>query len=303
MCTVIKDAGDDPDVTHGAEIGARVRLEPRTPGAGGGLQICGGVGVGRITLPGLEIPPGQAAINPGPRRMIDQAVSDVLGADRERFRVWVEIFVPHGEAIATRTLNARLGILGGISILGTTGRVRPMSHEAYTATIAAAMHVARAEGLRRLVLTTGRRSERFAQALWPAASPRAFVQIGDYFGFSLETAASLDMGAVNLAVFFGKAVKMAQDIAQTHARATPMALSALAEWTRTATGDADLARAVGGANTARQALDRIMPRHRAVVDVVGRRVIAAARRMAAKKLAVGAVIFDFNGLPIFQETA
>ncbi len=140
-CTAIKDAGDDPDVTHGAEIGARVRLDDPA-GCGGGrpeIIISGGDGVGRITKPGLELPPGEPAINPGPRRMIAQAVGEALSAHAAARTVAVEIFVPRGVEIARKTLNARLGIVGGISILGTTGVVRPMSHDAFTATIAAGL--------------------------------------------------------------------------------------------------------------------------------------------------------------------
>jgi cobalt-precorrin-5B (C1)-methyltransferase len=302
VCTVIKDGGDDPDATHGAEIGARVTLVAADCQQGPELVLDGGIGVGRVTLPGLEIPPGQAAINPGPRRMIEAALTDILGPERPWWRVQVEIFVPRGEQIARRTLNARLGILGGISILGTTGIVRPMSHEAYTATIRAAMRVARAEPVQALVLTTGRRSERFAQALWPQRSPRAFVQIGDYFGFAMQTAAALGLSSATLAVFFGKGLKMAQGLAHTHTATAPMTLADLGRWIRQDGGDSDLARAVAQAHTARQALERIMERSPRAVDVVGRRLVAAARRLGQGELRVGAVIFDFQGRPVFQET-
>ncbi len=303
VCTVIKDAGDDPDATHGAEIGARVILEACGLTADPGLEIRGGTGVGRVTLPGLEIVPGQAAINPGPRRMIQAAVADILAGERGRWHVQVEIFVPRGEEIARHTLNARLGIVDGISILGTTGIVRPMSHEAYTATIRAAMQVARAGGVDDLILTTGRRSERFAQELWPQRSPQSFVQIGDFFGFAIQTAAELGVRSAVLAVFFGKAVKMAQGLAHTHARSAPMTLAALGAWIREDTGDEALAQEVEEANTARQALARIMVRDPEAVRSVGRRMIEAGRRLGLDKVVVGAVIFDFEGRPIFKEAA
>ena len=303
VCTVIKNAGDDPDATDRAEIGARVELADAGPDEAGRIEIQGGTGVGRITLPGLEIPPGQPAINPGPRRMIRQAVAEVLDDGGRGHHVRVEVFVPEGEALAGRTLNARLGIVGGISILGTTGIVRPMSHEAYTATIRAAMSVARAEGLGRLALTTGRRSERHAQSLWPSRSERAFIQIGDFFGFSIETAVAKGIEAVDLAVFFGKAVKMAQGVAHTHASAAPMTLTALAGWTLEVTGDRQLAAAVGTANTARHAFDLIMPARGQVATRVGRLMIDAARRMSGGRLRVGGVLFDYQGGVIFQEDA
>ncbi|WP_054699385.1 cobalt-precorrin-5B (C(1))-methyltransferase CbiD [Desulfosarcina cetonica] len=140
-CTVIKDAGDDPDTTHGAEIGARVRLE--APTGSPAIRITGGVGVGRVTLPGLEIEPGQPAITPGPRTMIINSVQEVTASHPTNRDVHVEVFVPEGERLARKTLNARLGVIGGISILGTTGIVRPMSHDAYVATIEKAMDVAK----------------------------------------------------------------------------------------------------------------------------------------------------------------
>jgi cobalt-precorrin-5B (C1)-methyltransferase len=174
QATVIKDAGDDPDVTHRAAIVATVALE-----AGEGLRLTGGVGVGVVTRPGLALAVGEPAINPVPRAMIAQAVGE---AWREAGRagapaVNVEVSVPEGERLAKRTLNPRLGIVGGISILGTTGLVKPFSHEAYTATIESALAVAKAAGLAEVVLTTGRRSEKRAQALRPDLPEQAFVQI------------------------------------------------------------------------------------------------------------------------------
>ena len=288
-CTVVKDAGDDPDVTHGAEIGARVRLR-----AGSGLHIAGGPGVGRVTKPGLDVPPGEPAITPGPRRMIAAAVAEALSDSGRTHAVEVELFVPEGEAIARRTLNARLGILGGISILGTTGVVRPLSHAAFTATIRAALSVAAAARVERAVLTTGRRSERFAQARWPQLPAEAFVQIGDFFENGLATAAALGFGRLTVAAFFGKAVKMAQGVAHTHAAKAELTLDALADWTAT-TGAPGLAAAVRGCNTAREAFGLLAAGHPAAVAEVGRRMRAAAGRFAGPAVAVQAVIFDFEG--------
>ena len=145
---VVKDAGDDPDVTNGAEIGARVwRLE--APGAGEDITLSGGEGVGRVTKPGLPVAVGEPAINPVPRRMIRRALRQVWDeiCPGEPLRLRVEIFVPRGEELARHTLNPRLGIVGGISILGTTGLVKPFSHQAYRATIASSLRVAQAAGL------------------------------------------------------------------------------------------------------------------------------------------------------------
>jgi len=294
-CSVIKDAGDDPDVTHKAEIGARVQWEKKSAGQGPKILIRGGEGVGRVTKPGLEVPPGQPAINPGPRRMITEAVHDVLDRDESDVIVRTEIFVPRGRELAEKTLNGRLGILGGISILGTTGIVRPLSHDAFTATIKSALSVARAAGLTQVVLTTGRRSERYAQDHWPRIAPEAFVQIGDFFKMSLESAAQNNFKQVTLAVFFGKALKMAQGVAHTHAAKSSLTMEKLARWVLEITGDKDLSDVVLAANTARHAFDLI---HRDCPDVVahvGRQIVESANRFAGVNLTIRSVIFDYQG--------
>ncbi len=298
LCTVIKDGGDDPDVTHNAKIGARVRILAN--GDGPDLLITGGEGVGRVTKPGLEILPGEAAINSGPRKMIRQVVDEVLAAHGKTACVEAEIFVPDGEVMARKTLNARLGILGGISILGTTGVVRPLSHEAYIATIHSAMSVARAAGLDRTVLTTGRRSERFAQAIWPDLPEEAFVQIGDFFQKSLEAASSKGFREVCITVFFGKAVKMAQGVPHTHAARSELTLHRLSQWALDITGDRDLADRIASANTARHAFDMIWPLHPQLVRHVGHRIVDAARKFASPALGIRSLIFDFDGNPVFD---
>lgn len=323
-CTVIKDGGDDPDVTHKAVIGAKVQLTetapeyiPRNhedipenridPGvilegpAECQIRLTGGLGVGRVTKPGLEVVPGEPAINPGPRRMIREAVADVLAGHPYRGTVCVEIFVPEGEALAEKTLNARLGILGGISILGTTGIVRPMSHDAYVATIRSALSVARAAGLDCIVMTTGRRSERFAQALWPDLPEEAFVQIGDFFKTSLQAAAAMGFREARMAVFFGKAVKMAHGIPHTHAAKSAMTLKKLSEWALDVSRDPDFAERVSIANTARHAFDFIRVEHPELIARVGRKMINAASRFSGESVSVRGIIFDFDGNLIFDK--
>ncbi len=298
--SVIKDAGDDPDVTHGAEIGAEVRLcaDPAAPG----LRITGGPGVGRVTKPGLEVPPGEPAINPGPRRMIAQAVAEAFAGCGEALPLEVEVFVPRGEAIARRTLNARLGILGGISILGTTGVVRPMSHAAFEATIACALAVARAAGRREALLTTGRRSERCAQALLPELPEEACVQIGDFFGRGLALAAAHGFEAVVLAAFFGKALKMASGAAQTHAARAELRLDGLAGLAREA-GDPGLAAAIAACNTAREAFGLVREKRPELIARVGRRMMAAAARFAGPAVRIRGIILDYEGRAAFDSQA
>ena len=304
-CTVIKDAGDDPDVTNGAEIGARVTLltvDVSGP-QGESVVIKGGRGVGRVTKPGLEVPPGQPAINPGPQRMIAQAVGDVLRQHGLNRPVRVEVFVPAGEVLARKTLNARLGILGGISILGTTGIVTPMSHAAYTATIRSALSVARACGHERVVLTTGRRSERYAQYLWPSLPEETFVQIGDYFQYTLQTTEDMGFNKVSLVVFFGKAVKMAQGVPHTHAARSQLSLQKLAQWVAEANGSNDLISEVKGANTARQVFDAILTGCPGVIERVGREIVRAARNFSGSQLKVQSIILDFEGRIAFDSDA
>ena len=303
-CTVIKDAGDDPDVTHKAEIGARVSIQ--SAGAGKsigntpGIVISGGEGVGRITKPGLEVPPGRPAINPGPTRMITQAVNDMMRKHRVKGCVHTEIFVPQGRKLAEKTLNARLGILGGISILGTTGIVRPMSHDAFIATIRSALSVARASGVKRVVLTTGRRSERFAQALWPATAEEAFVQIGDFFKLALESAAKIGFEQSTLAVFFGKALKMAQGVEHTHAAKSRLSLNTLSQWALEISGERALSDRILAANTARHAFDIIGPDYPEVIFHVGKQIVSSAQLFAGSKMRIQSVIFNYTGNVVFD---
>lgn len=305
-CTVIKDAGDDPDVTHKAEIGASVTLEATQAvrkthsNHHKGIHISGGVGVGKITKPGLEMPPGEPAINSGPRKMIDQAINETLAKHDIQGSVSVEVFVPRGAEIAQKTLNARLGILGGISILGTTGLVRPMSHDAFIATIDSALSVARATGNNRVVLTTGRRSERYAQRLWTQLPEEAFVQIGDFFKRSLEKAAGYGFKQITLAVFFGKALKMAQGVPHTHAAKSRLTLDRLSDWTMRIARDSRLSTRILSANTARHAFDMIWPDHPEVIAHVGKQVLCSARMFAGKTVQIGCVIFDYDGKVAFD---
>lgn len=301
-CSVIKDAGDDPDVTHKAEIGARVVLKKKSVGQGPDIRIRGGEGVGRVTKPGLEVPPGQPAINPGPRQMITEAVHDVLRGDGSDVTVRIEIFVPRGLELAEKTLNGRLGILGGISILGTTGVVRPLSHDAFIATIKSALSVARAAGLTQVVLTTGRRSERYAQGHWPQTAPEAFIQIGDFFKMSLESAAEKGFSQITLTVFFGKAVKMAQGVPHTHAAKSTLVLNQLAEWVLEICGDRKLSQAILAANTARHAFDLVQEACPEAIHKVGGQIVEAAQRFAGTALSIRSVIFDYKG-NIFYDSA
>ncbi len=301
LCSVIKDAGDDPDATHRAEIGARVRYET---GPERLVLISGGRGVGRVTKPGLETPVGEPAITKGPRRMIREAVLEVLRVRGLKGKVTTEIFVPHGVALAKKTLNKRLGIVGGISILGTTGVVTPISHEAYMASMDAALSVARAAGLERAVLNTGRRGEKYSREWFKELPEEAFVQMGDFFKGAMTKAAEKGFCQVILAVFFGKAVKMSLGVPHTHAAKSELTLKRLSRWAMEVTNDAALERRIASANTARHALGFILPDYPSVVQRVGEEMVKWACKFAnqatKRVISVRGVIYGFDGKIIFD---
>jgi len=247
-CSVIKDAGDDPDATHGAEIVATVtwREEP-------GVHIDGGPGVGRVTKPGLPVPVGEAAINPVPRKMLRQTVDEVLARYGIERGVRVVISVPGGEEIAKKTLNERLGIVGGISILGTRGIVVPFSTAAYRASVAQAIRVALAGGGRHLVLTTGGSSEKYAMKLFPNLPEEAFIQMGDFVGFALQQAKRAGAEKATLVGMMGKFSKVAQGVMMVHSKSAPVDFGFLADVAREAGAPPELVEAVRQANTATHA--------------------------------------------------
>ncbi|MBF0157047.1 MAG: cobalt-precorrin-5B (C(1))-methyltransferase [Magnetococcales bacterium] len=222
---VVKDAGDDPDCTHGAHLTARVE---RLPGEAGRLELTGGAGIGTVTRPGLEIPPGAAAINPVPRRNILENVEAVAATLLAVDGLRITLSVPGGEAMAAKTLNPRLGIEGGISILGTSGIVHPYSTAAFRRAVQQAIDVAAANGVGELVLTTGRRTERFAMLLHPHLPPHQFIQMGDFLGAALERVAAGGFSRVVIAAMAGKLAKIAQGFDNTHARRRPLDLEPVA---------------------------------------------------------------------------
>ena len=302
ICSVIKDGGDDPDITHQAEIGAVVTVKKGSPGDDSiKIRITGGRGIGVVTRKGLEIEPGQAAINRGPKKMIEAAINDVFKRfNRTSGEVLVEVFAPQGEALAEKTLNKRLGILGGISILGTTGIVRAMSHEAYVSTIEASLKVLKASGADQAVFTTGRRSERFSQVYLDYLEEGAFIQIGDFFKASLDLAARLSFSSLIVSVFFGKAVKMAMGYPHTHAAKSELCLDELSRWVLRESSDPSLAEQVRASNTAREAFFILQRRRPTIFVHVGKKIIQQAERFLGAPMDVRSIIFDYEGAPVFD---
>ncbi|MCE1252254.1 MAG: cobalt-precorrin-5B (C(1))-methyltransferase [Anaerolineae bacterium] len=212
-CGVLKDAGDDPDVTDGLEIQAVVR---RLPGAG--LILAGGTGIGRVTLPGLPVAVGEAAINPGPRRLIMQVfkrqmVQLQLNPD-EGFEI--ELCVPRGEEIARLTMNPRLGVLGGISILGTDGLVRPYSLPAFRTSLFYELRVAYEKGHRRVALATGKRSALYLSELLQETDGLGILDVGDELAYPIDQALKLGFNCITVGGMIGKLSKLAQGRFQTH---------------------------------------------------------------------------------------
>ncbi len=277
-CCVVKDAGDDPDVTHGCEVWAEVRVAPgdRPPVAaeqspGGTVTIAGGHGIGRVTKPGLAVPVGAWAINPVPRRMIAAAVRSVFPAPGFRVPLAVTISIPDGEERASRTLNARLGIIGGLSILGTTGVVTPISHRAWTDTIDTALNVALAAGCRRVVASTGRSSELAAQRALPLPE-EAFILMGDHVGYLAAACRRRQVTELTVAAQFAKLVKIACGHPQTHAAVATLDLATVAGWVRGAGLDAALGERLEWANTARELYQELGPHHPLVALVAARAI-------------------------------
>lgn len=261
LASIVKDAGDDPDVTNGAEISAHLIVQKDKQDNGDSatdcvtidkIQICRGKGIGIVTKPGLAISPGQPAINPVPRQMIVQALQEVYPDTPLK----VTISIPKGEILAEKTLNHRLGIVGGLSILGTTGIVRPVSADAWTATISASMDVAREAGLKEIVLSTGRTSEKGAQQILELPI-EAFAMMGDYLEFSIKEAVKKDFSTIHLSGMWAKIMKAALRIPQTHVRNGALEIVDGAKLLQTLGAEGVLLDKIKQSNSAREMLSHI----------------------------------------------
>ena len=236
----IKEAGDDPDVTDGIEVRASITLEHRDTETQG-VIIKGGDGVGRFTLPGFDYPPGEAAINKAPREMIRQNLERLCISESWcSNNIIVTISVPQGAEIARRTFNPRLGIEGGISIIGVSGIVKPFSEEAFIDSIRKCMTVAKASGSERVVINSGGKSERFVKALYPTLPQQAFVEYGNYIGETLKIAHELSLPNITLGVMLGKAVKLAAGHLDTHSKRATMDKAFIKEMLNEAHCDIDI---------------------------------------------------------------
>lgn len=296
ICSIIKDAGDDPDCTHGAELLAEVELRAEP-----GIEIRGGRGVATVTKPGLGLEVGGAAINPVPRRNITEMVEEELaGADAVTGAVYrgavVTVSVPGGEELARQTTNARLGLLGGISILGTSGIVRPYSTAAFKASVVEEITVAAACGLRELVLTTGGKSEQYAMALHPHLPEQAFIQVGDFVGVGVKQCARQGMARATIVGMIGKLSKMAKGRMQTHVAGSEVDMDFLAELAAEAGGSDELVAEIRQGNTARHVLELCRQADLVgVTSLVCQRVVEQCARHAGGELPIHAYLVDFGG--------
>lgn len=287
---VVKDAGDDPDVTHQAHITARVlwREEP-------GIELDRGEGVGMVTKPGLGLEVGGPAINPVPRRMISYSVGEAVDLKERGVRVVVR--VPRGEEMAEKTTNPRLGIVGGISILGTTGIVRPFSTASWRASVGQAVDVMAAQGYGTFVLSTGGLTERAAMRMLPGLEEVCFIEVGDFTGYAIKRAVQRGLKRVFFVGMAGKISKLAAGVMMTHWTRSIVDNDLLAELSREAGAAPDLVKEVQSANTARHAYE--LWRGHGLNEAPNLLCTLAARNLAEfieGKLEVHVIMVDFDSL-------
>lgn len=283
-CCIVKDAGDDPDVTNGAKICASVAR-------GKGIELRGGEGVGVVTKEGLQVSVGMPAINPVPKEMIIREVSQVLSRDEGAV---VTISVPSGRALAKRTMNEKLGIMDGISILGTTGIVEPMSVEAMKASLLPQIDVALAAGYEEVVLTPGRMGER--RAMQRGIPRDAVILTSNYIGFILGKCTEKGVRRALLFGHLGKLTKVAAGVANTHSRRGNSAIEVIAAHARNIGAGEEVVDSVLRANTTEEALKILRENSLIhVFDSIAREASVKARGFARGALDVGVVLLSMGG--------
>jgi cobalt-precorrin-5B (C1)-methyltransferase len=288
---VIKDAGDDPDVTHGALVLATVRAG--RPGTG--VVFRAGEGVGTITRAGLPVPPGEPAINPVPRAMMRQAIAEVAAAGSGSGDVEIELAIPGGETLAQKTLNRRLGIVGGLSILGTTGIVVPYSCSSWIYSIRSGIDVARAAGHTLIAGSTGASSEAAVQKLYDLPET-ALIDMGDFVGGMLKYLRTHPVPQVTIAGGLAKMTKLAQGLLDLHSKRGSVDLPMLAEFAEEAGGSAALRQRIVAANTAAEAFAHAGAEGIALADAVARAAQKTAIGVVAgRDIAIEVTVFDRDG--------
>ncbi len=295
---VIKDAGDDPDVTDGAHVTAEVTWRTPPSGAAGEgwakgtpVEILAGDGIGTVTLPGLGLPVGAPAVNRVPARMIRAAVAEVT--DRS---VQVVLSVPGGQQMAAKTSNERLGIVGGISILGTTGIVRPFSTAAWRASVVQQVDVAAAQGQAQVVLSTGGRTDAAARRLFPDLPMVCFVEVGDFTGQAVRRAVGRGITTVTFVGMAGKITKLAAGVLMTHYRRSKVDHEVMVDAAQATGAPLEVVAAATQTATARHFAEVAMAHgHLSVFDELCRRAAVACRTYVDDALAVDVIMVDFEG--------
>ena len=291
LCSVIKDGGDDPDVTHGAEICVKVSLTDKV----GQVEIDGGEGVGRVTKPGLGLDIGSAAINPTPKKMIMENILEVAKDILQRNGIRVMISVPKGKDLAIKTDNPRLGILGGISILGTSGIVIPYSTASFAAAIRQSIDVTIAMGNDSVVLTTGGRSEDFSKKIINLPD-HCFIQMGDFSGYAVQQCAKKGIRKAHVAGFIGKLTKMGMGVRQTHVKGSKVDMKFLADIAIKCDVRTELIEEIKHANTARHVFEIIRSKSvNGYFDLICLEVNYQLSKHSENKVEIEVIMFDFDG--------
>lgn len=282
-CAVIKDSGDDPDVTSGAKIFAEVKLSAKK-----GVTIKGGKGVGKVTKPGLAVRVGDWAINPVPRKMILAEASKFLP---EIKGFTITISVPQGEELAKRTFNPKLGIVGGISIIGTTGIVEPKSLDAYKASLALELDVLKAQGYNSVVFVLGYVGEKFCLSLRMGS-----IKIGDHIGFMLEECAKRKMKEVLLIGHIGKLIKVTQGQFNTHCSFGDQRLESIARYAQAYGADKQALEKILSQKTAEAAIVILKEAGlSAVFDAIARDVSQKSMELVKNKVVIKCILLSLNG--------
>jgi len=290
-CSVIKDGGDDPDVTHGAEIIVDLSFTDKF----NEIEIEGGEGVGIVTKPGLGLELNKAAINPVPKKMINENLREIIAKHFLKKGIKVIISVPKGKELGPKTDNPRIGILNGISILGTSGIVIPFSTASYAASIRQNLDVAIAMGNDTVVLTTGGRSEDYAKKIINLPE-HCFVQMGDFSGYTIQQCAKKEIKKAYVVGFIGKLAKMAAGVKQTHVKGSKVDMNFLAELAKKCNANEKTIESIRKANTARHVSEIIVENNiKGFFEEICNKTYNHMRKHSEEKVPLDVILFDFDG--------
>ncbi len=297
-CSVIKDGGDDPDVTHGAEIVVEISITREI----NEIEICGGEGVGTVTKPGLGLELDKPAINPVPKKMILENLREIGQEILLRNGIKVVISVPKGRELGPKTDNPRLGIINGISILGTSGIVVPFSTASYAASIRQSLDVAVAMGDDTVVLTTGGRSEDFARKIIDLPE-HCFVQMGDFSGYTIQQCSKSNIKCASVVGFIGKLAKMAVGVKQTHVKGSKVDMGFLAGLAEQCNAEKSVIEDIKKANTARHVSEIVQESNTVgFFELICAEVHKHMRQHSEEKVSINVILFDFDGSILARKT-